>query len=198
MRLQALTLRAEILKLSLLSVSERVPDFASQIIAIMNRRCSDGLASVRSIPSHFRAMTQRRDVAEPSHFVVNTLRPLRAFFEGPGAGAALRTRVGAQWSTEVFESVANRYFTQLAATKKTEESLRRLRQPRRQTTFSLFGGSGNGAQDASKEDERIQAQIVLDVETLGRDAVTLGVDVEASEGYQKLRESAATGWSAAD
>lgn len=185
----------EALTLMLASVSERVPDFANQIIAILTRRCSEGLASVRSIPSHFRAMTQRRDVSEPSHFVVSTLRPLKAFFE-TGGGEALRADVGAQWSSEVFESVASRYYTHLVATKKTEESLRRLKQPRRNTGFSLFGKTQNT--EDGKDDERIQAQIVLDVETLGKDAAGLGVETAKSEAFLRLKESAASGLAAPD
>ncbi|KAH7102816.1 COG complex component [Auriculariales sp. MPI-PUGE-AT-0066] len=189
----------EILRISVQNFSERIPDFSSQIISILTRRCSENVASVRSIPSHFRAMTQRRDVSEPSQFVVNTLRPLRSFLDAPGVGSTLHQRVGAQWSSEVFESVASTYFMQLELTKGTEKSLRRLRRPQRQQTgFSFLGGGGRNVQEegSSAADERIEAQIVLDVETLGLQAAALGVDVEKSEAYQRLRQSAAAGLAA--
>jgi len=143
-------------------------------------------------------MTQRRDVAEPSHFVLNTLRPLRTFFDTAGAGAALRDRVGPAWSAEVFESVSSTYFMQLELTKGTEKSLRRLvRQPKRQAGFSsILSRGGSQEENPSAADERIEAQIVLDVETLGRQAAALGVDVEKSEAYQRLKQSAAAGLAA--
>ncbi|KAH7096450.1 hypothetical protein BKA62DRAFT_822345 [Auriculariales sp. MPI-PUGE-AT-0066] len=103
-------------------------------------------------------------------------------------------RVGAQWSSEVFESVASTYFMQLELTKGAEKTLRRLRTQRQQTGFSFLGGGGRNGQEegSSAADERIEAQIVLDVETLGRQAAALGVDMEKSEAYQRLRQSAAT------
>lgn len=188
----SLNMAAEALTLSLANLSERVPDLASQIIAILTRRCKEGLGSIISIPSHFRAMTQRRDVSEPSHFVANTMRPLKVFFDTVGGGEALRTSQGPGWSKAVFEGVASEYYTQVVKTKKQEEALRRLKQPKRATGFSLFGGGVGRGQDDSKADERIQAQIVLDVETLGKDAASLGVDVESSEAYRMLKASAAS------
>ncbi|KZV90605.1 hypothetical protein EXIGLDRAFT_720206 [Exidia glandulosa HHB12029] len=182
----------EALDLSLASLSERIPDLSNQIVAVLTRRCKDGLTGIVSIPSHFRAMTQRRDVSEPSPFVSNTLRPLKTFFDNVPGGEALRSSLGPEWSRAVFEGVAAEYYTQVVKTKKQEEALRRLKQPRRATGFSLFGGGAGRAQDDTRADERIQAQIVLDVETLGKDAAGLGVDVESSEAYRMLKASAAS------
>ena len=74
--------------------------------------------------------------------------------------------------------------------KKTEESLRRLKKGQR-STFSLFGGSSAAREDEARADEeKIRAQMILDVEALGKEAETLGVDVNASESYRTLSELA--------
>ena len=68
--------------------------------------------------------------------------------------------------------------------KKTEESLRRLKKGR-QSAFSLFGSSG----PANDEDEeRIRTQMILDVEAFGRDAASLGVNLQANEMFKSLNE----------
>lgn len=80
--------------------------------------------------------------------------------------------------------------------KKTEDSLRRYNKSKR-STFMLFGANnGNGAAGGDKEgrDEiRIRAQMVLDVETLGKNARSLGamIDVDGSEEYAELKALAA-------
>lgn len=53
--------------------------------------------------------------------------------------------------------------------------------------FSLFGGS-NGANDENKDEERIRAQMVLDVEAFGKDAQALGVDVENNAHFKALKD----------
>lgn len=146
------------------------------------------------MPARFRAMRQRRDIAEPSSFVVNMLRPLRLFFDAAGPGSALRdTSLGLAWSAEVVENLSSSYFMQLEVMKGKEKSLRRYRQPKKQTGIlgNLRMGGGGQDDDPSVADERIEAQIVLDVETLGRQAAALGVDTAKSEAFQRLKQSAA-------
>mgnify|MGYP002400749382 FL=1 len=79
-----------------------------------------------------------------------------------------------------------RYTSYLSAMKKTEESLRRLRKGKK-PTFSLFGGASSG-NDESKDEERIRAQMILDVEAYGQDAQGLGVNIEQNEQYLALKE----------
>lgn len=186
---------------------ELVPFFSGQIIVILSRRCSEGLGNVRSIPSQFRAMAHKRDVVEPSHFVPTIMRPVKAFFETP-SGEALRADLGETWASEIFEGVASRqekqkpishnlprvrrYTTHLITMKKTEDSLRRLTQGKK-TAFSLFSGKAGRPGEDTKEDERIKAQIILDVEALAKDAASLGIAVDKSTAYLKLHETAASG-----
>lgn len=74
--------------------------------------------------------------------------------------------------------------------KKTEESLRRLKKGKK-STFSLFGGSGSAREDEGRADEeKIRAQMILDVEAFGKDAEGLGVVVGESESYRTLSELA--------
>lgn len=74
--------------------------------------------------------------------------------------------------------------------KKTEESLRRLKKGKK-SAFSLFGSSTSVKDDDGRADEeKIRTQMVLDVEAFGKDARSLGVDVENSSTYRALTELA--------
>jgi conserved oligomeric Golgi complex subunit 2 len=79
-----------------------------------------------------------------------------------------------------------RYASYLEAMKKTEDSLRRYKKGKI-SAFSLFGGSGSKDSEEGKDEERVRAQMILDVQALGKDAQTLGVDVDASEAFATLR-----------
>lgn len=67
--------------------------------------------------------------------------------------------------------------------KKTEESLRKLKKGKK-ATFSLFG---NSQTDDSRDEERIQAQMILDVEAFGKEAQSLGIELEQNEHYAILK-----------
>lgn len=75
--------------------------------------------------------------------------------------------------------------------KKNEEALRRLKKGAR-TGFSLFGSSSVTIQDdPSRDEERVRAQMVLDVERLGKDAEAFDVDVSSVLTYGSLVSLAA-------
>jgi chitinase len=69
--------------------------------------------------------------------------------------------------------------------KKNEESLKRLRKTKK-PAFSLFGTSSN-TDDEAKDEERIRAQMILDVEAFGKDARGLGVDLESNKHFKALK-----------
>ncbi|KAI0785678.1 COG complex component [Abortiporus biennis] len=171
-----------------------VPPLCSQIILILSRRGCDALLPMRSIPSQFRAMSSsKRLPSEPSHFVALVFRPLKTFFgigSVDGAGAAIKDYYLTAFAEEVFEIVAQRYIYFLTAMKKTEESLRRLKKGKK-STFSLFGSSSTPREDEGRADEeKIRAQMILDVEAFGKDAEKLGVAVREHETYRSLVELA--------
>ncbi|KDQ21263.1 hypothetical protein BOTBODRAFT_197088 [Botryobasidium botryosum FD-172 SS1] len=172
------------------TLSAMVPELAAQIVAVLIRRCSDTLGLVRSIPSQYRAMSNKRDPTEPSYFVPNILRPVRVFFEHGGPGESLRQQFGQQWTAEVFESVALKYAASLSSMKKTEDSLRRYKKGKK-SGFSLFGVSASSQNEEERDEGRVRAQMMLDVQGLARDAASLGVDVEKSPAYESLRDMAA-------
>lgn len=78
--------------------------------------------------------------------------------------------------------MGERYAGHLEYMKKNEEALRRLKKgvPR---GLSLFG---SGAQDDNKDEERIRAQMVLDVTQLGSDAEAFGVVLDDVSSYKTL------------
>ena len=82
--------------------------------------------------------------------------------------------------------IASRYISYLTAIKKAEEPLKRLKKKTR-PTFSLFGTSPNVNDDA-KDEERIRSQMILDVESFGMDAQSLGVEIDSNPHFASLKE----------
>ncbi|KAH9929602.1 COG complex component [Epithele typhae] len=180
------------LKHALSRLTTLAPTLLNQIVVILARRGCDALLSMRSIPSQFRAMSSNQRVpTEPSYFVSLVFKHTKAFFaiqtvDGPGS--ALKDAYLKVVAEEVFEIVAQRYIYFLAAMKKTEESLRRLKKGQR-STYSLFGSSSR-EDDARADEEKIRTQMILDVDAFGREAESLGVGVQESATYRSLAEMA--------
>ncbi|KAL1945811.1 hypothetical protein VTO73DRAFT_1813 [Trametes versicolor] len=180
------------LKHALAKLTSLVPALLNQIVLILSRRACDALLSMRSIPSQFRAMSaSKRAPTEPSYFVSLVFKHTKAFFgiqavDGPGA--PLKDALLAPVAREVFELVTQRYIYFLAAMRKTEESLRRLKKGKK-STYSLFGTSGRD-DDGRADEEKIRTQMVLDVEAFGREAEALGVAVQENAAYRSLVEMA--------
>ncbi|KDQ28122.1 hypothetical protein PLEOSDRAFT_44979 [Pleurotus ostreatus PC15] len=178
------------LQQSLAALTTLIPSMSSEIVTILSKRCCDALLPVRSIPSQFRAMSNKRMPTEPSYFVPSILRPLKVFFcigtnEGPGA--SLKQEYLDAYANDVFDTVAQRYMYYLTAMRKTEESLRRLKKGKK-VSYSLFGSSSSGKDDDGKDEARIRNQMVLDVEAFGKDGETLGVRTDRHESFRSLHE----------
>ncbi|KAG1777689.1 oligomeric golgi complex component, COG2-domain-containing protein [Suillus placidus] len=172
-------LRTQLEQLGALSTSS-----CSQTTAILSRRCCDALLPVRSIPSQFRAMSNKRLPSEPSYFAPTILRPVRIFFgigTIGGPGERLKEELLRDVSTDVVESVCQRYMQYLTAMKKTEESLRRLKKGKK-STLSVFG-SATAGKDDGKDEERIRAQMILDVEAFKTEGEALGVNMQSMNSF---------------
>lgn len=180
-------LRTQLEQLSALSTS-----LYSQATAILSRRCCDALLPVRSIPSQFRAMSNKRLPSEPSYFAPTILRPVRIFFgvgTVSGPGERLKEELLRTVSTNVVETVCQRYIQYLTAMKKTEESLRRLKKGKR-STLSIFGSAAG--KDDGKDEERIRAQMILDVEAFRTEGEALGVDMQSMDSFIALDQMVRT------
>ncbi|BGP06652.1 hypothetical protein JCM10049v2_002476 [Rhodotorula toruloides] len=179
----------DIMRDSLSSVTAIVPSLSSQITTILIKRCAEHLKLVRSVASQVRAST-RKGPSEPSYFVHNILKEVRAYLGGPGRVVEVELR--RRLATVVVEDIAGRYTSILSTQKKTEDSLRWLKKGRQGLSF--FGRAATastGAEDGSSDDDRVKMQMQLDVETLAKDAEELGVDVEGCEAFRTLRRAAA-------
>lgn len=181
----------DILRGSLAKLTLSIKPVSNEIIRILTKRCCDALLPVRSIPSQFRAMSNKRTPTEPSYFVSSILRPIKQFFgigfaEGPGSHLTDHVQ---DYSTAVFNNVTVRYITYLSSMKKTEESLKRLKKGKK-SNFSLFGTAP--ANDEGRDEERIRAQMILDVEAFAGDGSTLGVDVDTNLHLKTLKEMVET------
>ena len=92
------------------------------------------------------------------------------------------------FAEEVFEAVVQKYIIYVTAMRKKEESLRKLKKGKK-TPFLLFGGGPK--EEDGRDEERIRQQMVLDVESFGKDAKTLSVDVQGSVSFKSLLEMVA-------
>jgi conserved oligomeric Golgi complex subunit 2 len=71
--------------------------------------------------------------------------------------------------------------------RKNEELLRRLKKGKK-SAFSLFSSSSSAASsDDFVDEDRVRAQVLLDVDALGKDAASIGVRIEESIAYKDLR-----------
>ncbi|GAA5885926.1 hypothetical protein JCM5296_007033 [Sporobolomyces johnsonii] len=180
---------ADIIRESLSSLTSIVPSLSSQITTILVKRCAEHLKLVRSVASQVRAST-RKGASEPSYFVHNILKELRAYLTGPAR--VVEEELRTKWATTVVDDIAGRYAAILSTQKKTEDSLRWLKKGRQGLSF--FGRAASSTvDDGSTDDDRVKMQMQLDVETLGQDAQALGVDVDASGAFQGLRKATVGG-----
>ncbi|EUC64334.1 COG (oligomeric) complex component, COG2 protein, partial [Rhizoctonia solani AG-3 Rhs1AP] len=175
---------------SLASIGSYEKTISTRAIAILTKRCAEPLANAKSIPVQYRGA--RRSVTEPSPFVATVWRPLAVFFGDNGPGGRLKGELGREWCSSIFEEVVARYIALLIKIKQTEQSIRRVN---RMPTFSLFGARNTGGEE--RDDERIRAQMMLDVDSLGNEARALGFGmvevVDNSEGYKELKRVASQG-----
>ncbi|GAA5842321.1 hypothetical protein JCM11251_003984 [Rhodosporidiobolus azoricus] len=175
----------DILRSSLANLTSVVPSLSSQITTILTKRCAEHLKLVRSVASQVRAST-RRGATEPSYFVGNILKELKGYLAGPGR--VVEEELRRKWATAVVEEIAGRYAAILSTQKKTEDSLRWLKKGRQGLSF--FGRAASSAQQPDEsDDDRVKMQMQLDVETLAKDAETLGVDIAGSEAFGGLRRA---------
>ncbi|GAA6061648.1 hypothetical protein JCM10212_002525 [Sporobolomyces blumeae] len=176
---------AEVMREALASLTSIVPSLSSQITTILIKRCAEHLKLVRSVASQVRAST-RKGPSEPSYFVHNILKELKAYLGGPGR--VVEEELRTTWATTVVDEIAVRYAAILSTQKKTEDSLRWLKKGRQGLSF--FGrATSSSTDDGSTDDDRVKLQMQLDVEALGDDAREVGVDIESSEAFGALRKA---------
>jgi conserved oligomeric Golgi complex subunit 2 len=97
------------LKHTVARVAELIESLSSHIIAILTRRSCDALAVVRHIPSQYRAMSNKRLPTEPSHFILDVLKPVKTFLSS--IPSTLEQDLGPAWATEIFGAVCHRLET---------------------------------------------------------------------------------------
>ncbi|PWN24094.1 COG2-domain-containing protein [Microstroma glucosiphilum] len=208
--------------------SRLLPSVGAAIVSLLKSRCAEALRLVRSINTQYRGGTSGPSTpnaellssqVEPSYFVPQIFRPLRAFlgkgdrsgeqFMTPGRLVAKEYRLS--WATEVVDDVAMRYAASLTQMIQNYESLRRLKRGN-MTGSGGFGGlassffrggsnfSNQTAPGTSNGDDsewvRMQVQMRVDVARLEQDLKELGevgvdIDLDRSEPWSKLRALAA-------
>ncbi|THU95639.1 COG complex component [Dendrothele bispora CBS 962.96] len=178
------------LQSALLPLSSLTVPMSSNIVSILTKRCQDALLPVRSIPSQFRAMTNKKMPTEPSPFTKTILRPVKVFFgignSGNVVGELLKEDNLDLYVSQVFDGVSQKYLNFITNIKNQEESLKRLKRGKK-NTFSLFGSS-TSREDEGRDEQRIRAQLILDVEVFGKDGQSLGVNLDSCQSYKALNE----------
>lgn len=86
-------------------VTSFVPSLSSQVVTILVKRCAEHLKLVRSVASQVRASTRKGPI-EPSYFVHNILKELKAYLNGPGR--VVEEELRKKWATAVVEDIAAR------------------------------------------------------------------------------------------
>lgn len=59
----------------------------------------------------------------------------------------------------------------------------------KRTGFSLFGGSTSSNDDDSRDEERVRAQLILDVTAFGKEAETLNVNLDTCATFKALEQA---------
>ncbi|KAJ3856207.1 COG complex component [Lentinula lateritia] len=170
------------------AISALIRPMSSTVILVLTERCIVPLNAVKKIRTDLRAKANKQLPTEPHPWITSVLRPLKVFFGlsgKDGIGAVLKAEYLDPWSKQIFENVCEKYISHVSTLKKAEESLRRLKRGPKNTTFSLFG-SANPRDVEGRDEERIRAQLILDVEALRKDAETLGMIPGNSEAFVAL------------
>ncbi|KIY73086.1 COG complex component [Cylindrobasidium torrendii FP15055 ss-10] len=172
-----------VLEQSLTQLTELIPNVEARLVSIIAKHCSEALGQIRSIPTQFRSERSKRPVDSPSKFVPEILKPLKTFIGENGLGGAFPVELRESITRKVFERVLQRYHVYIIELKKIEDPLRRLKKNKK-PAFSLFGNANPGKEE--EDDERIKSQMILDVDSFGKDAHALGVPVESNETFKAL------------
>ena len=183
-------------------------------------KCVEALRQLRGITAVYR-LTNKPPPTRASHFLPSVLAPLRTFLDPPSRAAGLPQAVRDALCSDVADSVTRRYEDMardlLATVRKTESSLRRLKDRRGGggSTTGLGGqapgGGGGGGGGAGGEaqapaaaspsppgapmsdTDKICRQMALDVAEFGRQLAKFGVDASTLPSFAALTAAVAEG-----
>jgi hypothetical protein len=151
-------------------------------------RCMEVLRQIKGITATYR-MTNKPAPTRHSHFVPGVTQPLRAILDGPRLSASLSADAKRSFSHAVALVVTSRYeelARELVTTvKKTESSLRRLRERRAAGGPGAAATPAGGDSDMSDTD-KICRQLVLDAQEFGRQLSKFGVDATSLPPFKEL------------
>ena len=151
-------------------------------------RCMEVLRQIKGITATYR-MTNKPAPTRHSHFVPGVTQPLRAILDGPRLSTSLSADAKQSFSHAVALVVTSRYeelARELVTTvKKTESSLRRLRERRAAGGPGAAATPAGGDSDMSDTD-KICRQLVLDAQEFGRQLAKFGVDATTLPPFKEL------------
>ncbi|KIK67348.1 hypothetical protein GYMLUDRAFT_37448 [Collybiopsis luxurians FD-317 M1] len=172
---------------ALLEMFALIVPMSHTIVSILTERCIVPLNAVNKIRTDLRGRKQLP--TEPQPWVSSILRPLKVFFGitgNDGVGAILKDEHLEEWAGQIFDNICDKYFSHVTALRKAEEYLQKLQKGKKSNApFSLFGSAAS-KDDEGKDEERIRAQLILDVQALGKDAEALGINPAKNETFLAL------------
>ncbi|CAH2249931.1 conserved oligomeric Golgi complex subunit 2 isoform X1 [Pelobates cultripes] len=155
----------------------------NKITLDLSESCIVYLKGALEIPRLYRR-TNKEVPTKASPYIDNAVKPLHQLQNE--YKTLLSQSVREKWLKGALSECAQRYFDTvsdvLSSVKKMEESLKRLKQARRNTTASNASNGGVG------DDNKIRLQLALDVEYMGNQIQNLGLQTEDIKCFPGLLE----------
>ncbi|KAK7504893.1 hypothetical protein BaRGS_00003921 [Batillaria attramentaria] len=162
------------------AVEERLPKFRTIVTDEILTQCSAFIRQVSDIPRLYRR-TNREAPSKASGYLSGMVRPLRLFSDEHAKD--LGSDHNSQIMLIIFSSLVDQFCEVtgevLTSVKKMEESLKRLKKVR--------GSEKANTTQGLSDDDKIRSQIIIDIEELGKQMETFGVDRGSVSGFSKLQ-----------
>ncbi|XP_060048011.1 conserved oligomeric Golgi complex subunit 2 isoform X2 [Erinaceus europaeus] len=170
---------------SQMSLSACIPFLSERIIKNLSESCFSCLKSALEVPRLYRR-TNKEVPTVASSYVDCALKPF--YWLQSGQKDKLKQAIVQQWLEGALSESTHRYYETVSdvlnSVKKMEESLKRLKQARKNTSANTVGSSGSGMSD----DDKIRLQLALDVEYLGAQIQKMGLQTKDIRSFPALRE----------
>lgn len=170
---------------SKISLSACIPPLSTKIIQGLSDSCFSYLKSALEVPRLYRR-TNKEVPTTASSYVDNALKP---FYQLQTEHKnKLKQGIMQEWLESALSESTHKYYETISdvlnSVKKMEESLKRLKQARKNTSANPTGSGTSGMSD----DDKIRLQFALDVEYLGEQIQKMGLQTKDIRSFPALAE----------
>lgn len=167
------------------SLSDCIPPLSERIIQGLSDSCFSYLKSALEVPRLYRR-TNKEVPTTASSYVDSALKPFYQLQRGHKN--KLKQVIIQQWLESALSESTHKYYETVSdvlnSVKKMEESLKRLKQARKNTSATPTGLGSSGMSD----DDKIRLQFALDVEYLGEQIQKMGLQTKDIRSFPALAE----------